>query len=248
MYKHLIVLFFYSVLVFSATSQQDSRSKLLKYDNTTVEIKKISRSNLQEFRDNPKFDYEIIKAKNSWWNDLKNWVYNILIRILEWLFGIQEATGFFSVFFKIVPYILLAILIYILIRFFYKVNFQTIFHSTKNSDIVSLSGEEHIIKNKNIQQLVQNALQNKDYRLAIRYYYLLILQLMGDKEHIVWELQKTNDDYLNELKKQELKQPFSTITRLYDYIWYGGFSIDKAKYLKVEVAFSSLKKTLDKNA
>ena len=248
MYKLLIVLFFYCTLVFSTISQQDSTSTLLKYDDTAVEIKKITHRDLQGFRDSPKFDYEIIKGNNIWWDDIKNWGYNILSRIFKWLFGIQKAVGFLAVFFKIVPYILLAILIYILIQFFYKVNSRSVLHSIKNPAMVSLSEEEHIIKNKNIQQLIQNALQSKDYRLAIRYYYLLILQLMSDKEHIVWELQKTNNDYINELKKQKLEQPFYIITKLYDYIWYGSFAIDKAKYLKVEPAFSSLKKTLDKNA
>ncbi len=68
---------------------------------------------------------------------------------------------------------------------------------------------------------------------------------MSEKELIKWEIQKTNDDYINELEKEELKAPFSHITRLYDYIWYGDFPIDKAKYLRAENKFSSLRKTLD---
>jgi len=122
------------------------------------------------------------------------------------------------------------------------VNSRSILYSKNNKAVVALSEEEHIIKNEDIQQLIQSALSNNNYRLAVRYYYLYILQLMTEKEIIIWELQKTNDDYLNEITKQNLKQPFTKITHLYDYIWYGGFEINEAKYLKAEVVFSSLKK------
>jgi len=56
-----------------------------------------------------------------------------------------------------------------------------------------------------------------------------------------------NDDYLNEIKKPELKNAFANITRLYNYIWYGDFSIDEPKYKKAAIDFTGLKKTIEKN-
>jgi len=224
-------------------AQQDSTATV-KYDTAPLKVRKITEDDLQSYRDNPDFDYEVIKQDQTWWDDFKTWLGNLLIQFFEWLFGVEKAAGFLQVFFMIIPYILLVVLIFILIKFFLNVNANALKQAKKNEALVALSEEEHIIKNEDIQQLIQQALQDKNYRLAIRYYYLYILQLMGDKEIIVWELQKTNYDYLNEIDRQELKHPFSTITRWYEYIWYGNFDIDESKYKRAESDFESLQKTL----
>lgn len=224
-------------------TQQDSL--ILNYDTEPLEIKKIQEEDLHAYTNNPDFDYEIIKQDTSWWDDFKTWLGNIFLKVFEWLFEADKAIGFLAIFFRIIPYILLVLLLFLLIKFFLNVNSRSIIHAKKNQALVSLSEEEHIIKNEDIQQLIQKALTEKNYRLAVRYYYLFILQLMTEKELIVWELQKTNDDYLNEIKEQDLKQPFTTITRLYDYIWYGNFDIDEAKYSRAEAIFSSLQKMVN---
>lgn len=211
-------------------------------DTSDINPKAIEESQLEQFRDNPDFDYEVIKsAAPDWWISLKNWISTTLITFFEWLFGVEKAAGAFSVFLEILPYVLLAVLLFILIKFFLNVNARALVHAKKNQALVSLSEEEHIIKNEDVEQLIQNALVQKDYRLAVRYYYLYMLQLMSEKELITWELQKTNEDYTKELKRQDLVEPFATSTRLYDYFWYGEFPIDETKYRKAEAKFISLK-------
>ncbi len=227
---------------FSMVSQQDST--LIKYDTSTIDIKKISAEDLQEYHDDPKFNYEIINTEIGWWEDLKTWIGNHFLRFFEMVFGVGEAVGAFAFFLKIVPYILLLVLLYLLIRFFINVNAQSLIHNRRNENMVSLSEDEHIIKNEDIQQLIQKAIAEKNYRLAIRYYYLNILKSMSNKEIISWEIQKTNYDYLNEIKALELKQPFTKITRLYDYVWYGDFGIDEPSFLKAQANFSDLHKKL----
>ncbi len=242
MFKNILFFFFCGLSVFSITGQQDSTT--VKYDTAPIEVKKITDGDLQEYRNDPKFDYEITTSEIGWWQDFKTWLGNLLQRFFEWLFGVEEAAGMLSIFFRLIPYILLALLIFVLIRFFINVNSRALIYSRANDALVSLSEEAHIIKNENIQQLIQKALTDKNYRLAIRYYYLHILKLMSDKEIIKWEMQKTNDDYLNEIKNSELKRPFTKITHLYAYIWYGNFDIDESKYRMAETTFSQLQKTL----
>ena len=117
----------------------------------------------------------------------------------------------------------------------------------KNLSNVTLSEEEHIIKNEDIQQLIENALEDKNYRLAVRYYYLYILKIISEKELIDWQLQKTNDDYQKELSQSKYATPFVTITRLYDYIWYGDFTIDESKYNKAAEEFIKLQNSITKS-
>lgn len=223
---------------------QDSIAKVKK-DTSDIRQIQIEESQLEQFRNNPDFNYEEALPKApDWWISFKNWIANIVIKFFEWLFGVEKAVGAFNAFLQVLPYILLAVLLFILIKFFLSVNARAVMHAKKNQAIVALSEEEHIIKNEDIQQLIENAIGQKDYRLAVRYYYLYMLQLMSEKEFIVWELQKTNDDYKLELQKQELVQPFATSTRLYNYFWYGEFPIDETKYKKAEANFLSLKHLL----
>lgn len=235
----LLALFTVSV---SAITVQDSVT--VKYDDSILEPVKISEDDLKQYRSDSKFDYTLEKADNSWWEDLKNWAYLKLMRLFGWIFGGAKAAGYLAVFLRLIPYVLLGLLIFILIKFFLKVNAQRLAFSSENKNTVSLSEEEHIIKNEDIQQLIKNALADKNYRLAVRYYYLHILKLLSEKELIDWQLQKTNVDYEKELSGSNFSDPFQTITRLYDYVWYGGFEIDETKYKRAETEFSSLQNTI----
>lgn len=243
MFKKLFILFFPFLSLFLVSAQSDST--IVQFDTAPLQLKEITENDLQAYRDDPKFDYEVIQSNIAWWDDFTTWLGNIFLKLFEWLFGMDQAVGMLAGFLRLIPYLLLAFLLYVLIRFFVNINARSIQHARRNESIVSLSEEEHIIKNEDIQLLIQKALAEKNYRLAVRYYYLHILKLMTDKEIIIWELQKTNDDYIQEIKKAELIAPFRKITHLYDYIWYGNFHIDQTVYQKLETNFSSLQKTLN---
>ncbi|WP_289644830.1 DUF4129 domain-containing protein [Maribacter aestuarii] len=240
MLYRLKFLLIFSLFCKTMVAQNDTIS--VKLDTASLIQKTIDERELETFRENPDFNYEV--AKNSapeWWIAFKNWLSNLIIQFFEWLFGVEQAVGAFNTFLKVLPYLLLLILVFILIKFFINVNARAVSFNKKNQALVTLSEEEHIIKNEDVQKLIQQALEEKNYRLAIRYYYLYILRLLNEKELISWELQKTNADYNRELEKTVLNKPFAQITRLYEYIWYGDFPIDESTYRKAEINFSSLK-------
>ncbi|WP_299528699.1 DUF4129 domain-containing protein [Ulvibacterium sp.] len=239
---------FYCLLILgiiSALGQKDSTG--IVFDKGPLEIQEIMDEDLLAYRSDPDFNYEVIKSEPTWWDNFLTWLWNLLLRFFEWLFGVEKAAGFLAEFFSWIPYILLGLLLFLLIRFFINVNARSLLYSKKNQSLITLSEEERIIKNEDIQQLIQNALQQKDYRLAIRYYYLYILKILSEAEIIDWQLQKTNADYISEIEEPELKQPFGHVTRLYDYIWYGGFHIDEGRYTRFETTFASLKKRILEN-
>lgn len=243
MQYRLTLLFFIGYSCATLATQNDTLA--VRLDTTSLVQKTIDQSELETFKGNSDFDYEVVKnTVPDWWIAFKNWMSNLVLRFFELLFGVEQAAGAFNTFLKILPYLLLAILVFILIKFFINVNARTIGYRNKNEALVTLSEDEHIIKNEDIQKLIQQALANKNYRLAIRYHFLHTLRLMDKKEVIVWELQKTNADYQREIESIALKKPFAQITRLYEYIWYGDFPIDDSKYLKAETNFLSLKEVL----
>ena len=239
------LLYLIPVLFLSLSSFCQKDSLALQYDERKMVQKEITTQDIEAYKNDPNFNYEVVQNNApEWWIAFKNWAGNVLARFFEWLFGVNKAAGALSTFLEVLPYVLLAVLVFILIKFFLNVNARAISYAKKNQAAVAMSEEEHIIKNEDIQKLIKEALANNNYRLAVRYYYLYMLQIMTERELIDWEIQKTNEDYLRELEQKQLQQPFKKITRLYDYIWYGEFPIDQEKYQKAENSFLSLKQLL----
>lgn len=240
--KHCLLVLF-MLLTTCTWAQKDSL--VIKNDTSKIAPQIIEESDLETYLNDPKFEYEIIKKSDpSWWTSFKNWIARVFMKIFEWIFGVEKATGAFNSFLQILPYLLLGVLIFILIKFFLRVNARSLRNTQKNKVLVNLSEEEHIIKNENIESLIEKAISENNYRLAIRYYYLLILQIMTDKEIITWQLQKTNEDYLTEIIESQHQNSFRKITRFYDYIWYGNFPLDGAQYHKIASSFDALKKSI----
>jgi len=233
-----------SYLFFSWTLLYAQNDSIVRYDTSDIDPIEFSDEDLETYKGDDTFNYEEIKTESTWWNDITNWFYNLLRRFFEWLFGVGNAEGYLAVFLEILPYLLLALFLYLVIRFFVKSNMQGMGKNRKNPNVVSLSEDEHIIKNEDIQELIKNALAVENYRLAIRYHYLYILQLLSEREMIDWQQQKTNDDYLEDLSESALKNEFGKATLLYDYVWYGEFDLDQSRFEKAEMVFTNLKNAI----
>lgn len=98
------------------------------------------------------------------------------------------------------------------------------------------------IENTDIYILITKAENNNDYRLAIRYYYLLVLKTLNLKKYIKFEDDKTNNEYLNEVSNKPFSKDFAYTSYLYNYIWYGEFPLNTDKYNKAKHNFSSFLK------
>ncbi len=168
MLKRLFIIVFCGLSVCSLIAQQDTT--VVQYDNSELHLQQISEEDLQPFKEDPKFDYEIVKADLTWWDNFKAWLGNLIARFFEGLFGAEKAGEYLSFLFQIIPYILIGILLFLLIKFFLNVNSRALLYAKDNEAMVTLSEEEHIIKNEDINELIQKALKEKNYRLAIRYY------------------------------------------------------------------------------
>ncbi len=143
--------------------------------------------------------------------------------------------------FKIVPYLILLIILILLIKFFLKVDMNTIISGKTEKATIILTEDEEIIKNKDISKLIEKAIAQKKYRLAVRYYYLLTLQKLQENELIEWEPQKTNEDYSNEIKEEKLCLKFKKLTHLYDFVWYGNFEINEFEFEKAATNFNDFR-------
>lgn len=96
-----------------------------------------------------------------------------------------------------------------------------------------------IITKSALETRLENALLNENFREAVRVYFTLILQELIQLEYIQWKREKTNHDYLLELKNTAAKNQFTQAARIFDIVWYGEYVLDKNRFGKTQQFFLS---------
>ncbi len=176
---------------------------------------------------------------------------NYLLRFIRWffeklgdIFGIDVDPGMYKTVEIIIYIILIVIAIIIISKLFLNSN-TTSFFSKKSKDLAPISFVEEHIEQIDLDLLINNALKQSDFRLAIRYMYLKVLKNLSLKNLISWHFDKTNIDYQNELSSQKIKNQFGTVSYLYDHIWYGEFGLDEEGFRKAKNEFDQLSKSIN---
>ena len=242
------------------SSAQDSLYKVdvqeLQYDTNSVRTPvTLDKETVENYKNDPDFNYEPPEESDNWWTDFKswisdvwngfwNWVGNLWNSFWQWLLGDTQNTPFWSIVIQVLPYLILAILIAFVVWLFFKLNPGARLLYSKEKPGVFFSEEEEIIKTRDIKKLIDRALRNKNYRLAVRYYYLFILKKLTDAALIEYEFDKTNSDYFAEITSEKLNTGFRKATNLYDYIWYGNFTVTESDFNKAQSTFQQLEQNI----
>ena len=201
--------------------KQDYSSDKFNYEGKDIYTKTSSGSgNYEDFKnDKPKLEEQNNDDRLS-----------INIGFLAWLFYLAIAGA-------------VVYLVYILLH----EGGSGLFSSNRNKSITNYDDiTSENIKNTDIHKLIKDAENNKDYRLAIRYYYLHVLKTLSVNNHIKFEDDKTNSEYLNEITDKPFSKDFAYISYLYNHIWYGEFPLPYEKYKKAKNNFATLLKQVDK--
>jgi hypothetical protein len=126
-----------------------------------------------------------------------------------------------------------------LIKFLLQNPVSSVF-KTEDKAIDGFSYVEANIEQVDFDKLINKSLKEHNYRLATRYMYLKSLKSLATKKTIEWHFDKTNSDYLNEIKDSNIKALFKRVSYIYDYVWYGEFPIDEASFNKNKADFNQL--------
>ncbi|UJH66886.1 DUF4129 domain-containing protein [Allomuricauda sp. SCSIO 65647] len=231
---YIILLCFFSV-GFSQT-KQDS----IPIDTNSELVERKLPDDLDQRYQGEEFDYEITTGKAQ----------NLLGRFLNWLgrilrntFGIEISPQTFKIMEYIIYGLMGLLVIFLLIRVLVNEKFNSIFIK-KAKPIIDIDLSEQHIENIDLDALLNEALEKKEYRMAIRYQYLKILKRLSEKGLIDWHFEKTNSDYQREIEKPEIKARFKEVSYIYDYIWYGEQEIDGQKYHTADALFAILSNNL----
>ncbi|MCZ4243446.1 DUF4129 domain-containing protein [Pedobacter punctiformis] len=229
----LILILFFSLTTARAKPEQKpvlpKKSIVLKTDSSKVEVRKIDSQAVKTYSKQKDFIYDDVPPETiSWWQRFWNWIGNMLLKV----FGSSIGGG-------LLKYILIAlgigIVVFIVIKLI-GIDFKLLTGKSKQLEVPFEESLENIHE-INFDEQIEKALQNGNYRLAVRLLYLKTLKRLSDHEVITWLPEKTNQAYIQEIKNENDRAEFSRLTYQFEYIWYGDFSIDKQSFEPIHQSF-----------
>lgn len=102
---------------------------------------------------------------------------------------------------------------------------------------------EEVLDSDNLHSLIARAKQEGNYTLAVRYYFLLYLEQLEQNKHITYHRDKTNQDYVAELKDDKLVADFVKLSYPFEYVWYGKKPLTAQTFETLEKIFQSKLRT-----
>jgi len=210
-------------------------------DSTAIAQRSFSK--LKEKYNSDEFVYEQkLKGKSAWtrfveW--LSFWINNIFN------IGNENASmAVVEIILKIIAVGIIIFVIYLIVKAIMNDEGRWIFGKSSDRKVINYDEIEKNLHLVDFEKLIKEALKSGENRLAIRYHYLWLLKKMSEKEIIEWDVEKTNSDYLYEIKNAKLKEDFAYLSYLYNNIWYGEFDLEEEIASKAVKSFQKTIQTL----
>lgn len=212
-------------------------------DSDTIEAKTFQKNFKKKYTDSD-FVYEQKKAEKNWWDHFKEWLADIFNKIFTFK-NPQASLNFVALLLKVLAILIVVFVIYLIVRALIGKEGQWIFSKEAKQKVIHYTDAEKNIHLLDFEKLIKESIESGEKRIAIRYYYLWLLKIMAKNHYIEWDIEKTNTDYLYEIKNPVHKEEFTYLSYLYNYIWYGEFEIDEASFIKAENQFKKSLKTFN---
>jgi hypothetical protein len=185
------------------------------------------------------FEYiESISDKLSMWTTIKNWInkfFNDLFPDInaspgDWFYNMLGIAG-------------VAFVIFLLYKFFFS---GRQFILNPNEDVDSQKARINFVERNllevDLNTYIKEAVASNNYALAIRYQQLLNIQLLAKKNVIYWNQAKTNMELMDEISQLDLRLDFKKCTALFDYVWFGDFTITANKFEEISKQFQEFQR------
>lgn len=217
-------------------SQRDSIINVIPKDTSSLAMSRSFKESLSEkYASDNDLDYER-NINKSFFHRLKEMISSLLDKLL----GISDVTEVNNLSDKILDVLLGLIFLtalYIAVRLLMKHRGRWFLEKKNEAVSVNLSNVEKHIHEADFEALFKEVEQKGDTRQSVRVLHLWVLKTFTDHGIIQWNPDKTNIDYLSEIRDNALQEQFRYLSYLYNYIWYGGFSINDSEYRNARETF-----------
>jgi hypothetical protein len=200
----------------------DTTKKILHAsdEELIIDVRLLSDDLLDKYKNDPEFDYDGgPEEADDWITKIKNWINQQL--------AILRSSKTYSTLLDYLYYGLMIAALILIIRGLIKADRRGLLFGKINSNEIKMIESEEDISQINFDELIAAAAERKDYKLAVRYLFLKSLKLLSEKELIELRNNKTNHQYLSEIKNNRISNAFQIATSRFEWIWYGDFPVDE---------------------
>lgn len=208
--------------IFSYLLLYNNATGLPPGDSTVVQLRHFNAHALEQYKTQADFKYETLRPESF---NLPAWIKYLLAKWLEKIFSPHQQLSLL----KLLFYGLMVSAALVIILNLMGIDMRSFFTGS-SSQVITYQALEENVRELNLDQLINEARNNKQWRLATRYQYLKALRLLTDKELISWQTGKTNMDYYYELKANKLKDVFLDVTGIFENAWYGHHDLNVTDY------------------
>lgn len=103
---------------------------------------------------------------------------------------------------------------------------------------------EKDIPESELDLYLAEAIRSGDYALAVRIYYLQALQRLQLLSLIQWKKDKTNREYLRDLRATPYAADFDRLTQIFEKVRYGAYAPGRGEFVFLEREFKSFLQSL----
>jgi len=209
----------------------------MRLDSSRVQTRGGLRPQMATYLEQKEFNYsEQSPEAVGFWERVIAWVW----REIDRLFSRSGFRKGFNVFLWLAS---ISILLYAVLRYLgmEKVRFWISGQSGAGSIVGERVENIHVI---DYPSSIEEAEREGRYRDAIRFHFLRILKGLSDKQIIHWHRNKTNIEYAREIASRPESAGFEQVRRIYEYAWYGEFSVSGRDYHTLIPYFRDFEKSL----
>ncbi len=166
----------------------------IKVDSSsTIDVKKVADESIEKYTNDKEFLYDRTPPPaESPWEAFKRW--------LNKLFNKYVSNNLPPIFWDILIWTIVAASIILIIYRLFRHEIKSVFRGKAASNQVAFIREDENIHEMDFNQLITNAITQKDYKNAIRLSYLKLLKTLTDEDLITWKADKTHLDYIARIR------------------------------------------------
>jgi hypothetical protein len=120
-----------------------------------------------------------------------------------------------------------------------------IFRRSRSIAVPETTADFDDIFSINYQQEIDRATAAGNYNLAVRLHFLRLLRGLSDRQIIDYQQDRTNFDYMMQLRQSKYYSDFFRVTRHYEYAWYGQFPLEEEQYRMIRQQFETFERNLN---
>lgn len=210
--------------------------KRVQADTSKIVVRSFDNNALQKLKQDRDFQYHrLVEPVKSIWERFWEWIWWQIAKIMRTK---QGRTSVWSVLFVLGA----AAIVFFIVKVM-GMNKQGLFGRSSGSSLLyTTTGED--INTISFNEAIKAAIDNRNFRVAIRLLYLQSLKHLSDKGYIDWQINKTNTDYISEVSGKPWQSLFKKLTYNFEYTWYGEMNVADDDFQKLQVQFQQFNNQL----